>query len=241
MFALWAYLLRDRRIAVPVAVYGSVSFISMAGSEVLPLSLLNDAEHGGFGFGTGDIGLLSTLGAPFLLTFQAFISYRVVERFKMLRATELFLFLHAGSLVLQAWTSVAAGAPKWAQWSLLTVSSALIITTRIGALTNIFILISNAAIPQFRGTVNGLGQCASAFARVFAPPIATSIFAWSATNPILWPILDYHLVWYLLALVSIAVAVFIVRRLPKDLEKKRETVLAELGQPTGGASGRPSA
>lgn len=65
--------------------------------------------------------------------------------------------------------------------------------------------INNATEPGRRGELNGLTMTVDSLARSISPIVCSSLFAFSIHGNNIFPF-DYHLVFYLLALVRLAVA-----------------------------------
>lgn len=78
-------LMADRAVASTVAVYSGLSVIGLVATEVFPLYVLNDAEHGGFSWGSSDVGLLVSICGPCLLLWNLLIYHRVTKRLGLVR------------------------------------------------------------------------------------------------------------------------------------------------------------
>jgi len=91
---------------------------------------------------------------------------------------------------------------------------------RVSAFTCFFIFISNSCETAVRGTVNGIGQTLVAVGRMLGPTIGSLVFAWSMNNGLTWP-LDFHLTWYLLAIIG-SLAFYMVYRLPLTIESAQQ-------------------
>lgn len=107
-------------------------------------------------------------------------------------------------------------------WLVLCLVTSLMIIARIMNLTSLMVLIGNSALPANRASVNGIAQASAALGRFLGPIIGAPLFAWSESNGKGWP-LNYHFVFDLLALVTVAV-VIVSCFLPKTIEKKIDTL-----------------
>jgi MFS family permease len=105
-------------------------------------------------------------------------------------------------------------------WLVLCMQVGLQITARIAFFTSVMIMIGNSTVPESRGTVNGIGQSLVAVGRSVGPILASSVFAWSASNDLNWPV-NYHMMFDIIAIICIGI-VIVSLFLPKSIEKKRE-------------------
>lgn len=118
-------LLADRAVASTVAVYAGLSVIGLVATEVFPLYVLNDAEHGGFSWGPSDVGLLVSICGPFLLLWNLLVYHRLVKRLGLVRMARLCIATNAVLMVATPFCSLALKArPPPAPEQLIEIAQA---------------------------------------------------------------------------------------------------------------------
>lgn len=98
--------------------------------------------------------------------------------------------------------------------ALLTVAQCCVVL----AMTSVFVLINNACRRRDRGAGNGIGQTCASLGRAVGPAVCGIVFAWSQRAQLPWP-LDYHVVFYMLAVLTVLV-ISLSRRLPAKINNK---------------------
>jgi len=218
-------LMHDRAVLATTTLYAGLSLVGIVSAELYPIYALNDADHGGFGWSSSDIGLMATYCGLPLILYQAFVYSRLVARIGLLNTLK---FTLAATTVLLASTplcSLAVHSPSWVQWTVLTTNFIVSTLARVSSFTCIFVLIANAALPADRGKVNGIGQAAASMVRAVGPPIGTAIFAWSVSDRNMaagWP-WNYSFTWYIMTIISLG-TLGLCYVLPPWIERKREAV-----------------
>jgi hypothetical protein len=233
-------LMNDRGVAVSTCLYALLAAVGMIATEMWPLYVINDAQHGGFSWTSQEVGLLVSVCGPFLLLWNLFIYARVVRWLGLFPTVRLCFGIHAVTLAATPLCSLAlrlrpppdAADPAGlsppdihksaVEWIALGVVFILATVSRVSAFTCVFVLVANSALPADRSTVNGLGQALASLVRAVGPPVGTALFAYSvspANTAAGWP-WDYHFTWYLMALLSLA-ALGLSYMLPSWIDKKR--------------------
>lgn len=216
-------LAKDRAILVSTLIYSLLAFSAIISAEIFPLYVLNDAEHGGFGWGASQIGMLATVCGPLLMLWQGVIYERITDRMGVLRTLRVMLCIIGVLLVLTPMSSLTLKADSHVLETAV-VGVLFIATTlcRVSCFTCIFVLVANSAFPADRGKVNGLGQSMSSLMRAVGPPIGTSAFAWTVStggSKYGWP-LDMSLVWNALAVLTVG-TLGLTYMLPPWIQRKR--------------------
>lgn len=212
-------LMRDPPVASCVLLYCGLGCIGLVSQELLPLYVINDRAHGGFGLDSSAIGLLALSGGPWMIASQAFLFERCTAALGVLRVNEVSLVLFALCMATTPLQSLAAALPEGALWSILVVHYGITTFIRVTCFTCTFLFVANSALPSDRGKVNGLGQAAVSVFRAVGPPLGTAVFAWSVKDERPWPF-NYWLAWLLLS-TSVMGLVALSRRLPRWIERKR--------------------
>jgi hypothetical protein len=233
-------LMNDRGVAVSTCLYALLAAVGMIATEMWPLYVINDVQHGGFSWTSQEVGLLVSVCGPFLLLWNLFVYARVVRWLGLFPTVRLCFGIHAVTLAATPLCSLAlrlrpqpdAADPSGlsppdihkspVEWIALGLVFILATVSRVSAFTCVFVLVANSALPADRSTVNGLGQALASLVRAVGPPVGTALFAWSvspANTAAGWP-WDFHFTWYLMALLSLA-ALGLSYMLPSWIDKKR--------------------
>ena len=247
-----AVLMRDDGIGRSTLIYTGLAFIGLLATELFPIYLVADAAHGGFGWGSADVGLLVSFCGPFVLLWCLLLYDRAVLRFGVLAVFRASLCTHALALALTPMCSLAlalrgggggggggeggAGlvSPHRVEWALITCVFIFSNLSRVTSFNSIFIVVANSAHAADRSTVNGIGQAATSLMRAAGPPLGTALFAWSVSDANVaagWP-RNHFATWYVCALLTLACLAF-TYTLPDWIERKRPA-----GLPVGGGGGQ---
>lgn len=217
---------RRRTVRLALALYFGTGFFQIGVHAVVPLWLVSDLRHGGFGDGTArwqakDIGLLMSMVGPFQMAAQLFAFPRLARRYGYRRLFVVSLAASAAFTAAIPLASAAFAGPRHGKAvpmaAVLVVFLAAQITCMFGFTCNM-VFINNAVPRAHRGRLNGLAQALVALARILGPAIASNLFAWSATSDRAWP-LNYHAAFYLQAATGLAAAALALR-LPETIEKQ---------------------
>jgi MFS family permease len=218
-------LLRSKKVMVSCILYTLLGMSVSALSEVLPLWALLPIAEGGFSMDSTEIGFLLLIGAPLQLIGQVFVFDRAVRRFGFLRTFQLAMTWVGLWVFLMPFAHEMASDNVYATWAVLAISWAMVSAVWMFAFTATFGLINNSTLAKNRGTANGLSQSMVAIGRIVGPIFGGNTFAWSASGGHSWPF-DFHFVFHLIGITMWFTAglAFI---LPKSIDRKLETVLAE--------------
>ncbi|XP_020614457.1 probable peptide/nitrate transporter At3g43790 isoform X2 [Orbicella faveolata] len=215
-----AVLLRTRSTMIAIAVYCVYSFIVIGFDELFSLWAATQAENGGLGFSTNQIGTaLLCVAAPLL--FLQMWTYPKFER--RLGAKRVFQLVNAIVGILTA--SLSAINTYYDRstvlWPLLI---GILLPLKLGVgcgFSSTVILVNNSVPSELLGSVNGLAMTASSICRTLAPLFAGSVFAWSISKGYKhgFP-LDEHLTFLLLSVVCLLCILFSCM-LPKGLNSRK--------------------
>ncbi|XP_078597830.1 uncharacterized protein LOC144873911 [Branchiostoma floridae x Branchiostoma japonicum] len=104
-------------------------------------------------------------------------------------------------------------------WAVVVLITAFGIVGRVSSFTAVNVMVGNSALPDFRGTVNGISQSLVAFARLLGPLIGGNLYAWTSGNGLSWP-LNFHLAFYLAVLIDVII-LCLTLILPDSINKPR--------------------
>ena len=220
--------------AVAIVLYSLTGFYQMSLTTVVPLWLVTDIPHGGYGrFSDASIGTLFALTGPIQIATQlAFPRLAKIYGYRRLFVCALYLSGFMTALTPLTSTLFATTASRPATYVIVWVTQVGAIVPVLLAFTCVFVFVNNSAPSRRRGMVNGVAQALVACARVVGPLICSNLFASTARNPLTsWPF-DYQLVFFLLSAIAIGTALLAECMLPASIEKKVKE--------EGGASSTPS-
>jgi MFS family permease len=201
----WQTLIRDKHVLRATGLYGVISFIGQSSEECLPLTLLNDAAHGGLSMGPPDIGTTNAaVGLP-LLFFQLFLYPWIAHRWGVLTVLRTCVVSFACALVLvpliTQWFALADPPSRWLAGA---AASIFLTLSRVPLFPTTFVLISNSSPSKMNlALVNGIGQSLCSLGRILGPPLFSAVLAWGTSFQGMWP-LNHHLAWDSLALITLA-------------------------------------
>jgi MFS family permease len=218
-------LLRSKKVMVSCILYTLLGMCVSALSEVLPLWALLPIAEGGFSMDSTEIGFLLLIGAPLQLIGQVFVFDRAVRRFGFLRTFQLAMTWVGLWVFLMPFAHEMASDNVYATWAVLAISWAMVSAVWMFAFTATFGLINNSTLAKNRGTANGLSQSMVAIGRIVGPIFGGNTFAWSASGGHSWPF-DFHFVFHLIG-ITMWITAGLAFILPKSIDRKLETVLAE--------------
>eukprot|EP01006_Ploeotia_vitrea_P051581 TRINITY_DN67579_c5_g1_i1.p1 TRINITY_DN67579_c5_g1~~TRINITY_DN67579_c5_g1_i1.p1 ORF type:complete len:601 (-),score=265.06 TRINITY_DN67579_c5_g1_i1:759-2486(-) len=214
-------LLRDRLVLVSTGMYGLLAFAGLASNEVFPLWVLNEPDNHGFGFDSADIGTMIAFIGPTQIVYQSMAYPRLTKRFGTRRLAIGALALFSATCVIFPFIVLAndVGSRSFS-WAALFLCLIVHVNARVTAFTCIFIFIANSAPPAFKGMVNGIGQSQAALGRAIAPVLGGTMFAWSMTNGLSWP-LNFHFCWYIFGAVGALTLSLAACCLPDAIQSQR--------------------
>lgn len=218
---LWEAL-RAPGVAVALWVYSHTMLLAYIFTAVFPIALYTPVELGGFGWGSKPsmISLvMATEGASqtlwLLLVFpplQRRLGTKVVMRWCAIAYPFTFLgyillnyLLRNGSHLSMAWF--------WSIGAVITILGPGVSMTFTGVQ---LALNDSAPNPLFLGTLNAIALIVSSGIRTLAPGVATSVYAIGVRKQIL----DGHLIWIILSVLS-AAYIICCERLPDDAPPRR--------------------
>ncbi|KAJ1979064.1 hypothetical protein H4R34_002977 [Dimargaris verticillata] len=118
------------------------------------------------------------------------------------------------TFALSPWTQAPnapppfTGTAAWVSWGIVVATLLLRFCGGVMSFTSSNILIVNSvASHSSLGTVNGFNQTLGALARAIGPLLAGSIWSWSLTQHLPFP-LDFHLVFNFIALISFSTCIY---------------------------------
>jgi len=206
-----------------ITLYALLAFVAIIFNEIYSLWVILPPSDGGCGFSTSETGLNLAIVGFTLVIFQVFLYHRIVARIGNLRTFQLGTFLCGVSFALMPFSSLAASPEKkgvnYLLWTCLSLIGLLKTWAGGAAFSSAFILVGNSTVSSKTGAVNGLAQMVSALARALGPTVGGSIFAWSNSNKLPFP-LDFHLVFLLVGILSVGI-VLISLVLPKNVDQRK--------------------
>ena len=200
--------------------YAVMGLCNMTVSEVLPLWVVTPIHDGGLNFDSSQIGMAIAFTGPVQILTQIFIYPWLVNRLGVLSTCKLGIYVYAASVVLFPWVSLTRHMkPSLISWSFLVLVLTIANVSALWCFTSVFVLINNSCFSKQRATVNGIGQTFASLGRMIGPISGGSLFAWSETNGLGWP-LNFHFTFYVIAAVSLAQLILAVR-LPESISRKK--------------------
>eukprot|EP00026_Physarum_polycephalum_P006452 Phypoly_transcript_06495.p1 GENE.Phypoly_transcript_06495~~Phypoly_transcript_06495.p1 ORF type:complete len:526 (+),score=65.18 Phypoly_transcript_06495:182-1759(+) len=189
-------LRRDRGVLISCGLYGFIGLMFVFYEEMSPYWAFLDLENGGLGFSSTEIGIYISIGCIIGILFQLLVYPKIANKLGILKAFRLGGFLVLPGMVLLpqvpiisvALTSNRDLGTNPLTWILLICA---ILFIQVGAellFVCVMIAISNSAVPEMMGTVNGLAQTFVALTRSAAPVAGSSLLSWSLTNGLGFPL-----------------------------------------------------
>eukprot|EP00741_Cyanophora_paradoxa_P022067 tig00021434_g21302.t1 len=226
-------IFRDKKTMGATAIYGLCALVYIIYDELFPIWAVNPPEKHGVGFSSSEIGACQSAGGAVLACYQMLVFPTVAKRLRLKRTLlvgfvaclPLCFLPDLGRLAL-------AGAPK----ALLIAGGMFAMSIRAAcgstAFTAAILMVNNSAPASHLGAVNGLGQSLASLVRAFGPAVGSTVFAWSLSAGLPFP-LDAHLVFAGLGVVGGA-AFFLGYRLPDSIDRPRKTWAEDGPEEEGG-------
>ena len=221
--SLWENLknLRSQKmVTISTTLYGLLSLMHVIMVEVFPLWLVVPVRQGGFGFNSYAIGTALTVAGPVALFSQLVVYPQLIERYGSVKVFRNGVGAYGLCCFVMPVLALVRLSDLHGLVATFVVTLYAIASSVIGwSFVSIFVLINNSCYSHQRGTVNGIGQTFASAGRLIGPVAGGSLFAWTESNKLMWP-LNYALVWIVVSVL----AVYIYRlsfRLPKKILKKR--------------------
>jgi len=218
---------RDRGVIVSILSFAVFGFIYVVIDEVFPLWAMTPHDKGGLNFSSSQIGLSWTIGGVSLVIYQAFIYFRLAQRFGPLNCLRVSAVILGIGFVLYPLVGVLS---KWGYdksegtgfaMTWISLGFVIVIRTIAGNTTGTgFQVVLNSQggerVQRFRGVVNGLTVSLVGLGRSFGPSLGGTIFAWSSTTGHSFP-LNYTFIFSLLSILSL-VTVSSTWLIPHDMD-----------------------
>lgn len=214
-FEVLRLLFLDSGVLMTALCYALLGFSTSVFLQIFPLWLLASERVGGLGFMSNQIGIINSVSGIYVIFFQLFLNPIISKALGLLGVFRVGIFVMAICSVLIPQTSAWFSAQSWVIW----IPLVLVVLVRASATQLAFTasmrLVNNSARPDSKGLINGFAQSFASLLRSVGPFIGTSVFAWSLTNGLTWP-LDHRFVFYIVAgmtVVVMTVALLLPRRL----------------------------
>jgi hypothetical protein len=219
------YLLSKREIFISTLLYGTNALTMIAINEIYPLFLVTPKSLGGFEFTSDKIGIATMIVGLISIVLQIALYPKLVEWYGTLGTYRLTTILFAFSCMLAPLISFANRSHWILSWTMVILAQLGLTVPGSFSLVTVFVFINNSCYSQHRATVNGLGQTFASLGRLAGPYLGATLFAWSDTNSLSWP-LNHYFTFYLLGVLTIA-NVYLGALLPRSIERrKREPKVA---------------
>jgi len=230
-------LRRDRGVVISCGLYGFIGLMYVFYEEMSPYWAFLDVENGGLGYTSTEIGIYISIGCVIGILFQLLVYPKIANKLGILKAFRLGGFLTLPGLVLLpqvpsislALTSNRNLGTNPLTWILLICA---ILFIQIGGellFVCVMIAISNSAVPEMMGTVNGLAQTFVALTRSAAPVAGSSLLSWSLTNGLSFP-LNYQFPFLVLVVMGAGVTFLSLLAPPSLNIQKKEALQKEAEQ-----------
>ncbi|CAG9312749.1 unnamed protein product [Blepharisma stoltei] len=212
-------LLKNSNFLVITSIYAisGLSFLSF--QEVFPLWCRALMKNGGLGWESeGDIGIIQSLGGGFVIIFQLFLVWKIVNKLGILMVLRLFWGICVLDFICIPNTYKLQDEMLWIVLVPLYVIFAIIQTS---ALTVMTIGINNSVELSVIGIANGIAQSAVSFSRFIGPLLAGCIFGWSLNNELGYPF-NSHLIFNLISLLGL-LCIFLSIFLDESINKRQKS------------------
>jgi len=214
--SVWV-LIRQKEIGVMVALNAILMVLALVINEGLPLWVVNDEAHYGFGFDSSHIGIVFTVLGPMQALSSLFIYPPIAKRYGFINTFKYcLLMVGVFSFLLPFTYYVRSSAPL--VWTCLVGGFILLVMHRSSAFTTCFVMLNNVCTDEQKASANGLAMSVASAAGIVSPVIGGSLLAWSIDAGLVWP-LDHSLMWVFCSVVS-WIGVWLVGRMPLSANKK---------------------
>ncbi|KAJ3207582.1 hypothetical protein HDU67_007373 [Dinochytrium kinnereticum] len=199
-------LMTDNKISLTIVMYALISGLFIQYDEVFSLWAKEPLHRGGLNFSTSDLGIVFSIGGVFLFVYQLFVYPPLELWLGALKTFRWGVILSIPVFLALPNVGIFGGAvpPPWGDDD---ERGKAFFGDHVGeAFTSAFIMTANACPSHSRGSANGVAQAFGAFGRMVGPVLAGNLFSWSIENGLSAPF-DFHLLFYLLALISAGIYV----------------------------------
>ncbi|KAK8812471.1 hypothetical protein WA158_007705 [Blastocystis sp. Blastoise] len=164
-------LFHSKEVFLSILSYGFLSICQSTYDAIIPLWLLNPTEYHGFRFIQTDISWIFTCSGVFqIITIGAIFPYMS----QLFTYKKQYIFYGIVYGLIYAFNPIASLVNQDTFW----------------------LVPSNSVVSMYRAQVNGLGQVVGSIFRFIGPSLGSSLFAWSCTNNLSFP-LHYGFTFYI--------------------------------------------
>ncbi|KNE54029.1 hypothetical protein AMAG_00029 [Allomyces macrogynus ATCC 38327] len=204
--------------------YALIALHTIIFDEVYALFAVQPLARGGLAMTPAQVGTsLAVMGCmEFVLQLTAYPA--VARRFTLRKVYAWALVGYPVAYAMFPMVAMVLGARDWGVyhdavlWTGVLFALGARLVCCVMGFTAVMVMINNSAPTEYLGRVNGLGQTAAAAVRGIGPALGTTVFAWSLSSGLSFP-LDHELIWVLLASVCV-VQVAHAMLLPESLNRK---------------------
>ena len=212
-------LLSHRPIAICIALNCCLMVLAVIINEGVPLWVVNDSQHFGFGFSSSAIGTIFTVLGPMQAITNLFIFPRVVQRFGYLATFRYCLSVVCLLCLIMPFIYYLSFSQVLVWIGLLGLFT-LLVMHRSSGFTACFVLLNNTADNAQKASANGLAMSFASLAGVISPVVGGSVLAWSIEAGLPWP-LDHSAMWMLCAVVAV-IGWILIGKLPESANHKKQ-------------------
>lgn len=216
--------LKTRDVLVTMILYAVLAAVWICFDEVFAVWSLQSVETGGLFFREANIGVAHAISSIGMFVFQLFIFPPLDKRVGSRRTFQITCALLGPIAILIPFTNALAYSSNQALlWICIGTLMASKSATGAGASSAINLMINNASDPELVGSVNGLSTSIAALARLIAPTLGGSAYAWSLNNGLPFP-LDYRFVFLIMGIICVALSYVAEKYLDAGIDvRKRKT------------------
>lgn len=213
-------ILHQQEVVLSTSLYGLTALAVMIYNEVFPLWVVLTPNQGGFQLNSDGIGIIIMVCGVLSILLQATVYPALAEALGVLNMFKLSaIFMIIVAIITPAISLFNVWHTSWVIWVALTFIQLSQTVSSNWAYISIFVLINNSSYRQQRATVNGLGQTFASLGRLCGPFLGATLFAWSESNGLYWP-LNFYLVFYAVAFVCF-VDLYVGYQLPYTIERRK--------------------
>lgn len=195
--------------------------------SVYPLLAILDVADGGFGFTPYQIGTIASIAGIIVIFVNLLITHRIVRRFGAVNSFRIGSIMTLPSAlfypILTHLVQFDGIIAKVVLWICFVFVAFFRVTCLNITFTSMGVLINNSVKPENLGVMNGLGQSGVALTRTIGPTISATLFSWSLTNGMSFPLNKYFV--FLMLVVLQGVQIFWSFLIPNTQGKPKLEVL----------------
>eukprot|EP01112_Ceratiomyxa_fruticulosa_P019085 TRINITY_DN618_c0_g1_i1.p1 TRINITY_DN618_c0_g1~~TRINITY_DN618_c0_g1_i1.p1 ORF type:complete len:585 (+),score=111.21 TRINITY_DN618_c0_g1_i1:372-2126(+) len=193
---------KDKNLLLVCALYSVLGFIWAMWDEVFPIFAFTDLKYKGLQFTSTDIGITGATAGVFSILFQTFCFTPIVKKWGLIKTYKVGSLIVIPTLVCfpEIVKVIKPDVASDKQPLLWVLVLGLYLCQQCSAeltFVSVIIMVSNTALPEHMGIVNGIAQSAVSLMRMIAPALSTSLFSWSLVSGVSvgYP-MDQHLIFY---------------------------------------------